>query len=140
MTEFTPIAGLIGGLLIGLSALTLMGAYGRIAGLSGIFAGLLTLNPGAEFSWRAIFVAGLLIGAGVMGLAYPQDLTFSGSFGLTAVGGLIVGAGTVLGGGCTSGHGICGLSRLSLRSLIATVTFMAVAVATVFVTRHMLGT
>ncbi len=142
MTDFTPFAGFGGGFLIGLSALVLMAAYGRIAGLSGIFAGLLTLRPDSEFSWRLVFIAGLLIGSALTALAGLFDastLAFSGGFGLTAAGGVIVGVGTVLGGGCTSGHGICGLSRLSPRSLVATLTFMAVAVATVFVTRHVIG-
>ena len=142
MTEFTPLAGLGGGLLIGLSALVLMGAYGRIAGLSGIFAGLLTLRPDAEFTWRALFIAGLLIGAALTALAGlfdPSTLAFSGGMGVTAIGGVIVGIGTVIGSGCTSGHGICGLSRLSKRSLVATLIFMAVAVATVFVMRHVIG-
>jgi len=141
MTEFTPLAGLLGGALIGFSAVLLMGGYGRIAGASGIFAGLLTLSFNAEFSWRFIFVIGMLIGAAGSGLFFfdVSSLAFNGGPLTTIAAGLLVGVGTVLGSGCTSGHGICGLSRFSKRSLAATCTFMAAAILTVFVTRHMLG-
>ncbi|MGQ0486579.1 MAG: YeeE/YedE family protein, partial [Hyphomicrobiales bacterium] len=131
--------GLAGGVLIGLSAVLLMAAYGRVAGLSGIFGGLLTQHLGGEFSWRAAFIAGLLIGAAAAaqaGLFEAASIAFSGGPALTAAGGLIVGFGTALGAGCTSGHGICGISRLSRRSIAATVIFMAVAIATVMITRH----
>ena len=142
MTEFTPLAGLLGGTLIGLSAILLMGGYGRIAGASRIFAGLLTLNFDAEFSWRFIFIVGMLIGAAWSGLFFldVSSLAFNGGPLTTISAGLLVGVGTVLGSGCTSGHGICGLSQFSTRSLAATCTFMAVAILTVFVTRHILGT
>ena len=141
MTEFTPLAGLLGGTLIGLSAVFLMGGYGRIAGASRIFAGFLTLNLDAEFSWRFIFIVGMLIGAAWSGLFFfdVSSLSFNGGPLTTIAAGLLVGVGTVLGSGCTSGHGICGLSRFSTRSLAATCTFMMVAVVTVFVTRHFLG-
>ena len=142
MTPFTPLAGLAGGILIGLSAVVLMAAYGRIAGLSGIFGGLLSLRFGEEFAWRAVFIAGLLAGAAAMpllGFFDTASITFSGGPLVIAAGGLLVGFGTALGAGCTSGHGICGMSRLSLRSIVATAIFMAVAVATVFITRHVLG-
>jgi hypothetical protein len=142
MTEFTPLAGLAGGALIGIAAVLLMLGFGRIAGLSGIFGGLLTFQFGSEAQWRLIFIAGLLLGAALAagaGLFEPASLAFAGGPLLTAVAGLIVGIGTALGAGCTSGHGICGLSRLSSRSLAATVTFMAVAILTVFITRHLLG-
>ena len=141
MTEFTPIAGLLGGILIGLSAVLLMGGYGRIAGASGIFAGLLTLNFNTEFRWRFIFIIGMLIGAAWSGLFFLDvpSLAFSGGPLTTIAAGLLVGVGTVLGSGCTSGHGICGLSRFSTRSLAATCTFMAVAFLTIFITRHVLG-
>jgi uncharacterized membrane protein YedE/YeeE len=141
MTEFTPLAGLVGGTLIGLSAVLLMGGYGRIAGASGVFAGLLTLNFNAEFSWRFVFIIGMLIGAAWSGLFFFEvsSLAFNGGPLTTIIAGLLVGVGTVLGSGCTSGHGICGLSRFSKRSLAAACTFMAVAVLTVFVTRHVLG-
>ena len=141
MTEFSPLAGLLGGTLIGLSAVLLMGGYGRVAGASGIFAGLLTLSFNAEFSWRFVFIIGMLIGAAWSGLFFfdVSSLSFSGGPLTTIIAGLLVGVGTVLGYGCTSGHGICGLSRFSTRSLAATCTFMAVAILTVFVTRHILG-
>lgn len=142
MTTFTPFAGLAGGLLIGLSAILLMGAFGRIAGLSGIFGGLFTGRFDAEFSWRAIFIAGLLIGAGLAGFGGGFDISaiaFAGGPVVTVLGGLLVGAGTALGSGCTSGHGICGLPRLSLRSLVATCIFMGVAIATVTLVRHVIG-
>jgi uncharacterized membrane protein YedE/YeeE len=142
MTEFTPFAGFVGGALIGLSAALLMGGYGRTAGASRIFAGLLTLNLDAEFSWRFIFIVGMLIGAAWSGLLFfdVSSLSFNGGPLTTISAGLLVGVGTVLGSGCTSGHGICGLARFSTRSLAATCTFMAVAILTVFIMRHVLGT
>ena len=141
-TEFTPWIGLLGGALIGLSAAVLMAAHGRILGASGIFAGLLTLSFDTEFSWRPVFIIGMLVGAAWSGLFFfdTSSIAFSGGPVTTIAGGLIVGVGTVLGSGCTSGHGICGLSRFSTRSLAATCTFMAVGILTVFVTRHVLGT
>ena len=141
ITEFTPLTGLLGGALIGLSAVLLMAGHGRIAGASGIFAGLLTLKFDEEFSWRLIFIIGMLIGAAWSGLFFfdISSITFSGGPITTIVGGLIVGSGTILGSGCTSGHGICGLSLFSTRSLAATCTFMTVAIVAVFVTRHMIG-
>jgi len=141
ITEFTPWTGLLGGTLIGLSDVLLMASYGRIAGASGIFAGLLTLNFDTEFNWRLIFILGMLIGAAWAGLFFfdVSSISFNGGPLTTIAGGLIVGVGTVLGSGCTSGHGICGLSRFSTRSLAATCTFMAVAILTVFITRHVLG-
>lgn len=142
MTEFTPLAGAIGGLLIGLSAVVLMGGIGRIAGISGIFGGVLSGNWSAEGGWRPFFVGGLLLGAVITALLGGIDvdaISFPGNPVTTVIGGLLVGAGTALGSGCTSGHGICGLSRLSARSLVSTLLFMAVAILTVFVTRHVLG-
>ncbi|MFN0191197.1 MAG: YeeE/YedE family protein [Aestuariivirga sp.] len=140
-TEFTPWAGLTGGILIGLSAVVLMAFNGRIAGASGIFGELFTLNWGDEFRWRLVFVIGMLVGAAWSGLLFfdSSAIAFSGNWPTIAAAGLLVGAGTCLGSGCTSGHGICGLARLSKRSLAATCTFMAVAIVTVFVTRHVIG-
>jgi uncharacterized membrane protein YedE/YeeE len=141
-TEFTPWSALLGGALIGLSAVVLMASQGRIAGLSGIFGGLLRRPDDAEFRWRLVFILGLLAGTALtaaLGFFKPESLAFSGGIWVTAIGGLLVGIGTALGSGCTSGHGICGLARLSSRSLAATVTFMAIAIATVFVTRHMIA-
>ena len=141
ITEFTPLAGLLGGALIGLSAVLLMASYGRVVGASGIFAGLLTLAFGSEFNWQLIFILGTLIGAAWSGLFLfdVSAISFSGGPLTTIAAGLIVGVGTVFGSGCTSGHGICGLARFSTRSLAATCTFMAIAILTVFVTRHVLG-
>ena len=140
-TEFTPWAGLAGGILIGLSAVLLMGGIGRIAGISGIFGGLLTAMPDSDAQWRAVFVAGLVIGclAVVAFGGFDRDsFWFPPSLLAMAAGGLLVGIGTRLGGGCTSGHGVCGLARLSARSMAATVTFLVVAIAVVFLTRHMI--
>jgi uncharacterized membrane protein YedE/YeeE len=140
MANFTPISAAIGGALIGLAALLLMLATGRIAGISGIFGGLIGLAT-PDRGWRLAFIAGLIVApltAGLAGypLAEPQMPT---SWSVIVVAGLLVGFGTRLGGGCTSGHGVCGVARLSPRSIIATMIFMAVAVDVVAVTRHVLG-
>ena len=142
MTEFTPLAGVAGGLLIALSAILLMASHGRIAGLSGIFGGLFATEHGPEVKWRFTFLVGLLAGtvlAVVTGAFDSTTISFSGGPLTIIVGGLLVGAGTAIGSGCTSGHGICGLARLSSRSLVATCVFMALAIATVFLTRHVIG-
>jgi uncharacterized protein len=140
-TLFTPYSGLLGGVLIGLAAVVLMGGMGRIMGASGVFNHLLTAKIDENFIWRAIFILGLLVGTAVTKpfAANAQNIVFQKSPELLIFGGLAVGIGTVLGNGCTSGHGICGLARFSLRSLVATIIFMAVAIATVYVTRHVLG-
>lgn len=131
---------LLGGGLLGFSAWLLLAANGRIAGISGIVAALLTPARG-EWAWRLLYVLGLAGGAALYGyIVHPSTaITVDASWPLVVVGGLIVGIGTRIGGGCTSGHGICGMSRLSIRSVVATLTFMAVAVVTVFVTRHLIG-
>lgn len=141
ITEFTPLAGAIGGALIGLSAVLLLAAAGRIAGASFIFAGLLTTQVDENVAWKALFITGLLAGAAIAGWFWfdAAAITFPSGHLMTAVSGLLVGVGVTLGNGCTSGHGICGLARFSKRSLVATVIFMLVAVVTVFVTRHVLG-
>jgi len=137
VTEFTPWAGLAGGILIGLAAVLLMGGIGRIAGISGIFGGLLSAMPDSDAPWRAMFIAGLILGSLAVAASGGFDrLWFPPSLTAMAAGGLLVGIGTRLGGGCTSGHGVCGLARLSGRSMTATVTFLMVAIAVVFVTRH----
>jgi uncharacterized membrane protein YedE/YeeE len=142
ITEFTPLSGLLGGVLIGLSAVILMGALGRIAGVSGIFGGLLAgawLDGG---SWRPLFLLGLPAGAALtvlLGGFDPAAMVFAEDLSLIAVGGLLVGVGTALGGGCTSGHGICGIARLSARSLVATPIFMVMAIVTVFIMRYTSG-
>jgi uncharacterized membrane protein YedE/YeeE len=140
-TEFTPIASLIGGLLIGLAAVLMMLGNGRIAGVSGILASLLTSVPGPEKTWRGAFVLGILAGAALAALAglyEPRSVEFPATGLLAAIAGLMVGAGTAIGGGCTSGHGICGLARLSRRSFVATGVFMAVSFVVVLATRHLL--
>lgn len=138
MTEFTPIQSLLGGLLIGGAAALLLLANGRIAGISGIAGGSLGARP-RDRLWRALFLAGLPLGAALCSIGLESTFTPSASGPLLGVGGLLVGYGTQLGGGCTSGHGVCGMSRGSPRSIAATGTFMATAAATVFVVRHVLG-
>lgn len=139
ITAFTPLTGLLGGVLIGLSAVVLLAANGRIAGISGIVGGLLTPSSG-ETAWRAAFVVGMLAG-GVLYAVFAGSLGIALQAGLPVMGiaGLLVGFGTRLGGGCTSGHGVCGIGRLSQRSIVATGTFMVAAVGTVFVARHVIG-
>ncbi len=140
-TPFTPWPALAGGVLIGLAALLMMAANGRIAGISGIVGNVWGAR-GEELAWRLAFVAGLLLGAfAFLELAPVGALTVHVESGLPLmlVAGFIVGLGTRLGNGCTSGHGVCGLGRRSPRSLAATVTFMLVAIATVFVVRHLIG-
>jgi uncharacterized protein len=140
-TEFTPWAGLIGGAMIGLAAVVLMAVSGRVLGASGIFAGILVPRFNEAFTWRVIFVVGLLFGT-IIANAYTgtsQTIAYGSNATMTAVGGIIVGIGVMLGNGCTSGHGICGLARFSPRSLAATCTFMVVAIFTVFLIRHVVG-
>lgn len=140
-TEFTPYAGLIGGILIGLSAIILMGSSSRILGASGIFAELLTVNFDRNFAWRLIFIVSMLIGTAWAALftGVAQQMAFATGPLMTAIGGVIVGVGVYLGNGCTSGHGICGNARFSKRSFIATCMFMAVAILTVYIIRHVVG-
>lgn len=136
-THFTPWASLAGGILIGAAAAMLVLLNGRIAGISGIVGGLLAPRRG-ESAWRLAFVAGLFAAPLVVQLfgAIPAPRIDAG-FGALVVAGLLVGVGTSYGSGCTSGHGVCGLSRLSPRSLAATAAFMAAGFATVFVVRHL---
>jgi uncharacterized membrane protein YedE/YeeE len=140
MEHFTPIASLLGGMLIGLSASLLLLFDGKIAGISGIVAGMLSPKKN-DTLWRIVFVAGLLAGGFLLKFFSPQafaiDITRSSAALILA--GLLVGFGTRLGNGCTSGHGVCGLSRGSKRSLIATAAFVAVGAATVYVINHLLG-
>ncbi len=138
VTPFTPIASLLGGALIGLSAVLLMWAAGRIAGVSGIAARLLPPYEDREFAGRLAFVGGLVVAPVLVRLVtggLPEQ-TVAATTPVLIVGGLLTGFGSVWGSGCTSGHGVCGLSRLSLRSLVTTFTFMAAGMATVFVIRH----
>lgn len=140
ITTFTPYAGLIGGALIGVSAILLMAGAGRIAGCSGIFRHMFTWQFNNEFLWRGLFIIGLVAGALVAGpyAVNAQNLTFQ-PLTPTIIGGLLVGFGTALSHGCTSGHGVCGISRFSMRSGVATLTFLVVAVITVYVTHHMMS-
>ena len=139
MHNFTPLPSLIGGVLIGLASVWLLAANGRIAGVSGILHGLFAQPPGDRL-WRLFFILGL-VAAGIAWHAYAGPAPAREGFGLgwAAAAGLLVGFGTRLGGGCTSGHGVCGLGRLSVRSLAAVAIFMATGMASAFVTRHLLG-
>lgn len=140
-TAFTPLASAAGGVLIGLGAVLLMAGLGRILGATSIMAGVIFPDNREEFSWRAALVLGMILAPGLILLAtgsWPA-LQIPVSPAMIAIGGVIAGIGASFGSGCTSGHGVCGLSRLSLRSLVAVPTFMATAAATVFVIRHVLG-
>ncbi|WP_457108272.1 YeeE/YedE family protein [Methylobacterium sp. P5_C11] len=140
MDGFTPLSAVLGGVMIGTAAALFLLLNGRIAGISGILGGLLALPPDGT-GWRVAFLGGLVLAplayAGLGGSLPP--VTVDAAFPLLAVAGLLVGFGARLGAGCTSGHGVCGIGRGSPRSLIATGTFMAVAMLTVFVTRHLVG-
>ncbi len=140
MHSFAPIPALIGGALIGLSASLLLLTHGRVAGVSGLYGGILRRGS-ADRALRVAFIAGLLLAGLLVRVLFPSAFESSGTAALltTLVAGLLVGIGTQLGNGCTSGHGVCGISRLSLRSLVATGTFMATGIAAVFVVRHVIG-
>lgn len=141
MTTFTPLASLFGGMLIGLAAVLLMAAQGRIAGISGIVSRLLPPVERSGFAGGLAFAGGL-VAAPVIVVAVtgtPVVQAVSGHLALMVGAGLLVGFGSVWGSGCTSGHGVCGIARLSPRSLVATLVFMAVAGLTVFVMRHGMG-
>jgi uncharacterized membrane protein YedE/YeeE len=139
MTDFTPWSALTGGILIGASASVLLLLNGKIAGISGIIGGLLRLSPD-ETSWRVSFVAGFFVGGLLLRALFPAAFGASPApVPLLIFAGLLVGFGTQLGSGCTSGHGVCGLSRLSFRSLVATVTFMLTGALSAIVARHVFG-
>jgi len=141
MENFTPYSALAGGALIGLSAALLMLLNGRIAGISGIIGRALPPYQRGDAGWRLFFLAGLLLGPLISKLVDGNavDLRMDAPWPVLIVAGLLVGYGTSLGGGCTSGHGVCGLARLSPRSAAATVIFMAVAGMTVYIVRHWIG-
>jgi uncharacterized membrane protein YedE/YeeE len=136
--HFTPGMSLLGGVLIGISSALFILANGRIAGISGILGGLLRRRPG-EMVWRIAFLLGLVAApAAIFALTGPLTATIEASTEVLVIAGLLVGIGTRYGAGCTSGHGVCGLSRLSPRSLVATLAFMGAGMAIVFVMRHLL--
>ncbi|MBL4743337.1 MAG: YeeE/YedE family protein [Cycloclasticus sp.] len=141
MENFTPYSALAGGILIGISASILMYLNGRVAGISGIVSGIFNNPSRQEKLWRLAFVVGLVGGAFVYAYFFPvvvaprEYMTTA----LLVVGGLIVGVGTAMGGGCTSGHGVCGISRFSLRSITATMTFLASGIVTVYFVKMFLG-
>ena len=138
-THFTPWTSLAGGVLIGAAAAMLLLLNGKIAGISGILGGLLRPSAGG-ISWRVAFIAGLVAAPLLYPLAAPLPaVQINADTGLLILAGLLVGVGTRYGSGCTSGHGVCGLSRLSPRSLIATGAFMAAGFMTVFVVRHVIN-
>ena len=139
MGDFTPVSGLVGGLLIGLSVTLMLLLNGRIAGMSGIVGGLLA-PKGGNTGWRVAFVVGLLIGAMayILAVGGPAPVDVLASPPAILVGGLLVGFGTRLGSGCTSGHGLCGMARISRRSMVASAVFFGVAMLTVFLTRQVL--
>lgn len=141
MTEFTPLASLIGGMLIGLSAVLMLLLEGRIAGISGIAARALPPWREGVPAGRLAFIAGLAAAPFLVGAVTGEPVmqTVSANVLLMVAAGLLVGFGSVWGSGCTSGHGVCGLARLSPRSMVATGVFMATGFATVFIVRHVIG-
>jgi uncharacterized membrane protein YedE/YeeE len=137
--NFTPWSSLAGGVLIGLAAAALVLFNGRIAGISGILGGLLRPRKG-DVGWRAAFIIGLLAAPIAYSLFAPlPEIRIDAGVGVLVIAGLLVGIGTRVGSGCTSGHGVCGISRFSPRSLVATLVFMAAGFLTVFIVRHMIG-
>jgi uncharacterized membrane protein YedE/YeeE len=138
MGDFTPYSGFFGGVLIGVAAVMLLLANGRLAGISGIIGGLLA-PPFPDAAWRLMFIVGLWLGAVAFMFAKgaPIAVAVQASVPVMAVAGFLVGVGTRMGGGCTSGHGICGIARLSRRSMVATIVFVTTAIATVYVVRQL---
>lgn len=140
MTEFSLWQALAGGALIGAGAVLLMAANGRIMGIAGILGGVAAEPASKDSGWRLAFLAGLLLPALLLGVTGHFSIQGNGlGLGLLITSGFLVGFGTRMGNGCTSGHGICGLARLSPRSLVSVLTFMAVAGVVVYVTRHVVG-
>lgn len=140
MVDFSPWPALAGGALIGAGAVVLMAANGRVMGISGILGGVVGEPRSKDTKWRLAFLAGLVLPA--LALALTGNFHIQGNglgLGALLASGFLVGFGTRMGNGCTSGHGICGLARFSRRSLVAVLTFMAVAALTVFVRRHVMG-
>jgi len=141
MTEFTPFLSLFGGALIGLASVLLMLSLGRIMGATGILAGFFQPSSPQDWSWRAALLAGMVTAPALIMLSTGQmpEIEVPVSSTMMIIGGFIVGIGVTFGSGCTSGHGVCGMARLSPRSIVATVTFMIFTAITVYVIRHVLG-
>ena len=140
MIEPNVAGGLIGGSMIGFASVLMLLMLGRITGISGILGGIITSNRNEGLTWRSAFIGGLVLGAILYQIFVgPLPMQMQAEGPMLVVAGLLVGIGTRLGSGCTSGHGVCGIARRSPRSLMATITFMAVAAVTVFVTRHLLS-
>ena len=140
LENFTPVSALLGGALIGLSASLLLLINGRMAGISGIMNGLFS-SPKKEEIWRSLFLLGLIIGAFIFQLLTNDSLQLRHDYPMLLIilGGFLVGVGTRMGSGCTSGHGICGIASFSIRSITATITFMLSGMVTVFILKHLLG-
>ena len=138
-THFTPWAALAGGVLLGLASALFVLLNGRILGISGIVGGLLRSRAG-DMGWRLAFLLGMLVAPGLYWLVVgPTQPRIDATWGMVVMAGLLVGVGTRYGSGCTSGHGVCGLSRMSPRSLVATLAFMGAGFVTVFLIRHALA-
>ena len=138
--HFTPGPAWAGGMMIGIATAMLLLLIGRIAGISGIVGGVFRLQSGGDLGWRVAFIAGLILAPSLWQLFVQlPPIEIDTSYGWLALAGLIVGIGTRYGSGCTSGHGVCGLSRWSPRSIVATVSFFTTGVATVYVIRHLLS-
>ena len=140
-TAFTPLSATLGGALIGLSAVMLMALRGNVLGATGILAGFVTPQSAGDWAWRAAILAGMVTGplAYFLAVGAMPAIEVSGTKPMMVLGGILVGIGVTYGSGCTSGHGVCGLARFSRRSIVATATFMATTIATVFVLRHVIG-
>jgi len=140
-TEFTPIASLSGGVLIGIASVLLMAFRGRIFGATGILAGFIMPSHSGDWAWRAALLAGMVSGPLVIWALTGQmpAVDVPVSTAMMVIGGFIVGVGVTFGGGCTSGHGVCGMARLSPRSIVATGIFMLATAVTVYVVRHVIG-
>lgn len=140
MENVTPVSGMIGGIIIGLAATLLLWFNGRIAGISGIFNGLVTNRKNNDTLWRLLFILGMVAGGLVhQNFFEPSYQPLNAPLWVLIAGGLLVGFGTSMGSGCASGHGVCGLGRLSVRSLVAVAIFLSVGILTTFVVRHVLG-
>jgi uncharacterized protein len=142
MENFTPVQGLIGGIIVGLAATMLLWFNGRIAGISGIFNGMITIRRKGDVLWRFLFIIGMVAGGlfhQFLILDEPSYQPLNSPIWVLLLGGVIVGYGTSMGSGCASGHGVCGLGRLSKRSLVAVLTFLSTGILTTYFIEHVLG-